>query len=119
MKHTIAFVLLSVAYFLALNLKYITPYLSGAGGLTGNVTEHELTLTCSVLYFAGNYCGEPPKVKDGQVRNETKNGTTTAYYSCKEGFTRIGTSQITCLSTGKWKKAKIKCGKFQSYHAHP
>lgn len=62
-----------------------------------------------LLSVRGNYCGEPPKIDYGQVRNGTSNGTVTAYYSCNKGFVNIGRSQLSCLSSGKWEKKKIKC----------
>ena len=65
-----------------------------------------------LMNLTGDDCEQPPKIKNGQVRNVTENGTITAYYSCNRGFTNIGESNITCLSSGKWEKAKIKCGKF-------
>ena len=61
----------------------------------------------------GKNCGEPLKIKHGRVdSNLTRNGTLTVHYSCNKGFALIGRTNLTCLSSGKWEKAKIKCGEF-------
>ena len=64
-----------------------------------------------ILCLAGDVCGDPPRVKNGKVQSDSKTGNVTAIYTCNKGFVKVGEERVVCLSSGKWKKATIKCGR--------
>ena len=67
----------------------------------------------SISRFAGEVCGDPPKINNGKVQTDStgKTGTVTAFYTCDKGFAKVGEEKTVCLSSGKWKKTTIKCGR--------
>ncbi|KAJ7383511.1 CUB and sushi domain-containing protein 3 [Desmophyllum pertusum] len=67
-------------------------------------------LYCLFLPFVrGDACGDPPGIVHGKVQIKSNANNVTAYYTCDQGFVNVGTEELICLSSGKWKKAKINC----------
>ncbi|KAL9989290.1 hypothetical protein ACROYT_G003823 [Oculina patagonica] len=70
----------------------------------------QIILCCLFLpSVRGAVCRDPPAIRNGQVRTESKAGNITAYYTCNKGFVNVGGEKLFCLPSGKWKKTKIKC----------
>ncbi|XP_067650835.1 uncharacterized protein [Haliotis asinina] len=55
-------------------------------------------------------CGTPPTLDHAEVDvNSTLFGNT-ANYTCQDGYSHLsGSTQVTCLDTGKWDVAELKC----------
>ena len=47
-------------------------------------------------------CGPPPTVSNGSRTFTSTTYTSAATYSCDTGYTRLGTSTLTCSATGSW-----------------
>lgn len=70
-----------------------------------------LMYRCPIPGLIGDACGDPPGIVHGKVQIKSNADNVTAYYTCDQGFVNVGTEELICLSSGKWKKAKINCGR--------
>jgi len=50
-------------------------------------------------------------VVGGNISMTTDGSSTVAMVTCEEGFTRIGTGNLTCRSDGTWDVQLPTCGK--------
>ncbi|XP_060587905.1 sushi, von Willebrand factor type A, EGF and pentraxin domain-containing protein 1-like [Ruditapes philippinarum] len=92
------------------NPNYVGSSVSADCKLVSNVTENGVvsrTTSWSTTAFCVPYC---PAVEEVLYANHTIPANTrqgaTVEYSCNDGFELVGTSQVTCLPTGKWKHLK-------------
>ena len=75
-----------------------------------HLSEWHICIFCSILIVVSTL--RVSTTKNGQVQTESKTGKLTAFYTCNKGFVKVGEENIVCLSSGKWKKATIKCGRY-------
>nr|XP_028567204.1 sushi, von Willebrand factor type A, EGF and pentraxin domain-containing protein 1 [Podarcis muralis] len=54
-------------------------------------------------------CGLPPVIKDAAVTGSNYTFGSTVTYTCKEGYTLIGTETVECLASGKWDLNHQQC----------
>ncbi|XP_075706782.1 C4b-binding protein alpha chain-like isoform X2 [Rhinoderma darwinii] len=54
-------------------------------------------------------CGEPERIKNGNVRSTGTDFGSTATYSCNNGFTLIGQSQRKCTADAVWEGSPPVC----------